>query len=49
MYFVGEGNVAWKTTAKAAMLNDDYDAHIEELAKTYTITKFDDKMKSIKA
>lgn len=48
MYFEGEGDVAWKASAKTAMLNEDYEAHVEELGKTYVVTKFDNKMKNIK-
>lgn len=48
MYYVGQGDAAWKAEAKTNILNERYTSHIEELSKEFTVTKLDDNMKKIK-
>ncbi len=35
MYYVGEGNTAWKVTAEEGLKNDDYEDHLEDLEEKY--------------
>ena len=49
MYYVGEGDLLWKETARTAMKSDDYEAHLTELEETYAPVISEGKMQSIKA
>ncbi len=37
MYFVGDGETAWKVTAEDSLKNDDYTDHLEELEETFEL------------
>jgi hypothetical protein len=37
MYYVGEGDIAWKAEARSGLLDEKYSAWCEEQAKIYNI------------
>jgi hypothetical protein len=37
MYYVGEGDVAWKVTAENGLKNEDYEEHLKELNEKYEL------------
>lgn len=49
MYYVGEGDILWKESARATLKSDDYKAHLTELEETYAPVINEGKMKSVKA
>lgn len=49
MYFCGKGEVKWKIDAKEDKKNADYEEHLTELGKSYTVKANDGKMKKIDA
>lgn len=38
IYYVGEGEIAWKVTADNALKNEEYQDHLETLEETYKLT-----------
>ena len=38
MYFVGDGDLMWKTTAESELKDEDYQDHLDELADAYALT-----------
>lgn len=47
MYFVGDGDPAWKVTAKDNLKSEQYDKEIEELEKKYPVTYDAEKLAQI--
>ena len=38
MYYEGAGDIAWKVTAEAGLQEEEYNAHLEDLIKEYSVT-----------
>lgn len=49
MYYVGQGDLLWKESAKAALKTEKYEAQLSSLENTYKLEKNENKMASIKA
>ncbi|MBE6637102.1 MAG: hypothetical protein E7618_04800 [Ruminococcaceae bacterium] len=47
MYYVGDGNIAWKVNAENGLKNEEYTDYLEELEKKYPVTYDYEKIANI--